>query len=251
MKVQFFPKPVSSRRGRCCVCVSTVGALTLKPSAYLSRPWETTEITVFNHLDGSGSLQLHRRGTGVVKFTSSTWLTDRTRFSYDGYRRQRLTEPYVRGGRVTWPVALAAWWTHLAGRRRFEFEVDASTGSFFFWLYRVYTAVGDRRGRPVGVALDGGSAPAGVYHGAFGLAGAARADLVLPGWLPHEEEGHLRGPVGATSTWLTAAAGFQLGGSPRRGYSPGVFAGGSDGVARRVGRAVLQVSPLQRVLAGW
>lgn len=207
---------------------------------------------MFNHLDGVGTLQLHRRGTTVVKFTSSTWLTDRTRFSYDGYRRQRLTTPLVRGVQVSWPAALSAWWAHLAGRRSFEFEVDPSTGSFFFWLYRVYTAVADRRGRRVRVVFDGGASTVGVYHGAFGLAGVAQAGLVLPAWLPHEEEGHLRGPTGAATVWSVAAAGFQLGGSPRSPtYSAGLFGGASDALPRRSARAVLQVSPLQRLLAGW
>lgn len=231
----------------CC----RVGALTLKPSAYASRPWETTEVAVFNHLDGVGSLFFHLRGGRVVKVTSPGWLTDRTRFSYDGYRRQRLVAPLVGGHPVGWPAGVTRWWDYLAGQYRFVFEVDPSTGPYFFWLARLYAAATDGRGRSVGVTLDGGPARAGVYHGAFGLPAAAAADLVLPGCLPHEEEGYLRYPVGGATLFGLAAAAAQLVGRPAARYLPAVYAAATDGRPRRGAAALLQVSPLQRVLAGW
>jgi hypothetical protein len=227
-----------------------LGALTLKPSAYSSRPWETTEVSVFNHLEGNGSVSFHLRGGRVIKVTSPGWLTDRARFSYDGHRRQRFVTPLVRGVPVSWPTGLTRWWDYLVGGHRFEFDVDPSTGGYFFWLFRVYSAVADRRGRPVGVSFDGGGSTSGVYHGAFGLSGVAHADVALPACLPHEEEGHLRHPTGGVTLFLFAAAGFQLVGSPRP-YRFGMFDSAADGHPRRVGHALLQVSPLQRVLAGW
>jgi hypothetical protein len=226
-----------------------VGALTLKPSAYVSRPWETTEVSVFNHLDGRGFLFFHLRGGRVLKVTSPGWLTDRARFSYDGYRRQRLVTPLVSGRPTSWPAGLARWWDYLAGGHRFEFDVDPSTGGYFFWLFRVYSAVADRRGRSVGVSFDGAT-PAEVYHGAFGLTGVSAAEVALPACLPHEEEGHLRHPTGGSTVFATAAAGFQLGATPV-GYRLGQFDAPADGYPRRTGSALLQVSPLQRVLAGW
>lgn len=227
-----------------------MGALTLKPSAYVSRPWETTELVVFNHLDGVGDLRFHRRGGRVVSITSPGWLTDVTRFSYDGHRRQRLVTPVVDGRPVSWPVGITRWWDYLAGSNRFEFEVDSSTGSYFFWFFRVYAALDDRRGRPTPVSFDGGTSRPAVYHGAFGLAGVTAADLALPACLPHEEEGHLRHPTGAVTLFAAAAGVFQLP-RPARGYRWNDFVSATEVYPRRRGRALLQVSPLQRVLAGW
>ncbi len=226
-----------------------MGALTLKPSAYVSRPWETTELAVFNHLEGTGSLFFHLRGGRVMKITSPGWLTDRARFSYDGHRRQRLVTPLVDGVPTGWPAGLTRWWNYLAGRRSFEFEVDPSTGVYFFWLFRVYSSLGDRRGRSLVVSFDG-AAPAEVYHGAFGLSRVAEARLALPACLPHEEEGHLRHPTGATTLFALAAGTFQLG-YKKTFYRSARFDSAADGVSRRPAFALLQVSPLQRVLAGW
>lgn len=248
MKVQIFPK-LTHRRRRSSRFFR-VGALTLKPSAYVTRPWETTELAVFNHLEGAGSLFFHLRGGRVMKVTAPGWLTDRARFSYDGHRRQRLVTPLLDGVPTGWPTALTRWWDYLVvRRRRFEFEVDPSTGSYFSWLFRVYSLLDDRRGRPLAVSFDGG-ARAEVYHGAFGLPRVAHARLALPGCLPHEEEGHLRHPTGATTLFALAAGTFQLG-HREVSYRAGRFDSAVDGVPRRCTAALLQVSPLQRVLAGW
>lgn len=214
----------------------------MKPSAYVSRPWETTEVTV--PVDGV-SLVYHVRGTRVVKVTGPGWLTDRTRFSYDGFRRQRLVTPLVEGVPVGWPVAVTAWWTLLGGRPRWSFQVDSSTGGDFGWLFKLYTRVGDRRGRIARVVRDTSLGGAHVYHGAYGLPGVTHARVALPGGLPHE--GVLPGPVrGAAPELVTAGVNLF---APARGYTlvtPGDLA--------RVGgpaRALFRVSPLHRVLGGW
>ena len=249
MKDQIFPK-LDPPTPLFVLIFSCVGALTLKPSAYVARPWETTELVVFNHLEGTGSFSFHLRGGRVIKITSSGWLTDRARFSYDGHRRQRLATPLFDGVPVAWPAALARWWDYLVvDRRCFEFEVDSSTGSYFSWLFRVYSLLDDRRGRPLAVSFDGGVC-AEVYHGAFGLPRVVHARLTLPGCLPYEEEGYLRHPSGATTLFALAAGIFQLG-HFGVSYRATRFDSAVDAVPRRLSAALLQVSPLQRVLAGW
>lgn len=208
-------------------------------------------MALFDHLTGVGTVRFHLRGGRPVGVTAPGWLTDRVRFSYDGYRRQRLVTPLVRATPVAWPAGVARWWGYLAGGRRFVYEVDATTGAYFFWLARLYALAGDPRGRPAGVTHDGGGAAAGVYHGAYGLPAAGAADLVLPGCLPHEEEAHLRGPTGGSTLFAAAAAAAQLVGRPRGGYAWSFGVGPREDRPRRVGRALLQVSPLQRVLSGW
>lgn len=219
-----------------------MGALTLKPSAYVSRPWETTEVT--RNLHGE-TLVYHVRGTRVVKVTGPGWLTDRTRFSYDGFRRQRLVTPLVGGVTATWAAALAGWWTLMGTRPNWVFQTDGSTSADFGWLFKLYTRLGDRRGRPARVGRDVSLAVCHVYHGAYGLPGVTLAGVAFPGELPHE--GVLPGPTRAAAFDLTVA-GVNLF-APSRGYSltpPGEL-------SRPAGpaRALFRVSPLQRVLAGW
>ena len=82
-----------------------VGALTSKPYAFTARPWElrkTNSIDVMNAL-GSNIVVHHRAGDvmriqpRVNEDINEEWIDDRTRFAYDGLRRQRLVTPMIRG----------------------------------------------------------------------------------------------------------------------------------------------------------
>jgi hypothetical protein len=80
-----------------------VGALTSKPYAFTARPWELSHIQHLDLTDSMGSnLSLHVAGQRVFRVLpivnatlNEEWLSDRARFSYDGFRLQRLLSPLV------------------------------------------------------------------------------------------------------------------------------------------------------------
>ncbi|MEO1778913.1 MAG: NADH-quinone oxidoreductase subunit NuoG [Pseudomonadota bacterium] len=95
-----------------------VGALVSKPYAFTARPWELTKTESVDVMDALGSsIRVDTKGREVMRFlplnhdgTNEEWISDKTRFVWDGLRRQRLDKPYVReGGKLrpaTWPEAL-------------------------------------------------------------------------------------------------------------------------------------------------
>jgi NADH-quinone oxidoreductase subunit G len=81
-----------------------VGALTSKPFAFTARSWELTKTESVDVLDAVGSnIRVDSRGPEVMRVlprlnedVNEEWISDKTRFSYDGLKRQRLDRPYVR-----------------------------------------------------------------------------------------------------------------------------------------------------------
>lgn len=104
--------------------VCPVGALTSKPYAFTARPWETRKTESIDVLDAVGSnIVVSTRGGEVMRVmprlnedVNEEWISDKTRFAYDGLKRQRLTQPLVKddSGQLTptsWEDAL----TRVAG----------------------------------------------------------------------------------------------------------------------------------------
>ena len=86
-----------------------VGALTSKPYAFTARPWELTKTESIDVMDALGSnIRVDAKGREVMRIlprnhdgVNEEWLADRSRFIWDGLRRQRLDRPYMReGGRL-------------------------------------------------------------------------------------------------------------------------------------------------------
>nr|XP_022305803.1 NADH-ubiquinone oxidoreductase 75 kDa subunit, mitochondrial-like [Crassostrea virginica]XP_022305805.1 NADH-ubiquinone oxidoreductase 75 kDa subunit, mitochondrial-like [Crassostrea virginica] len=81
-----------------------VGALTSKPYAFTARPWETRKVESVDVLDAVGSnIVVSTRSGEVMRILprmneeiNEEWISDKTRFAYDGLKRQRLTFPYVK-----------------------------------------------------------------------------------------------------------------------------------------------------------
>jgi NADH-quinone oxidoreductase subunit G len=97
-----------------------VGALTSRPYAFQARPWELSKTETVDVMDAVGSaIRVDTRGREVMRILPRTnddineeWISDKTRFVWDGLRTQRLDQPYVRqNGRLrpaSWPEAFAA-----------------------------------------------------------------------------------------------------------------------------------------------
>lgn len=84
--------------------ICPVGALTNKPNAFHARSWEYKKTQSIDVLDGVGSaIQIDSRDNEVFRILplenddiNECWISDKTRFSYDGLLNQRLDTPYIR-----------------------------------------------------------------------------------------------------------------------------------------------------------
>ena len=96
-----------------------VGALTSRPYAFTARPWELKKTESIDVMDALGSnIRVDTRGREVMRVmprlhddVNEEWISDKTRFIWDGLRTQRLDQPYVRrNGRLqaaSWQEAFA------------------------------------------------------------------------------------------------------------------------------------------------
>lgn len=81
-----------------------VGALTSKPYSFHARPWELTKTESIDVMDAVGSaIRVDTRGREVMRIqprlneaVNEEWISDKTRFIWDGLKTQRLDRPYVR-----------------------------------------------------------------------------------------------------------------------------------------------------------
>jgi len=81
-----------------------VGALTSQPYEFKARPWELTKTETIDAMDAVGSnIRVDSRGREVMRILPRThedvneeWISDKTRFVWDGLKVQRLDRPYIR-----------------------------------------------------------------------------------------------------------------------------------------------------------
>ena len=107
--------------------ICPVGALTSKPYAFVSRPWELHKTDSVDVMDAVGTpIRVDARGPEVLRILprindeiNDEWLADKSRFSIDGLKRRRLDKPWVRrDGKLqpaSWPEAFAAIADRLRG----------------------------------------------------------------------------------------------------------------------------------------
>ena len=81
-----------------------VGALTSAPYEFKARPWELRKTDTIDAMDALGSnIRVDARGSEVMRILPRThedvneeWISDKTRFVWDGLKTQRLDQPYIR-----------------------------------------------------------------------------------------------------------------------------------------------------------
>jgi len=81
-----------------------VGALTSKPYAFSARPWELKSFESIDTLDAvCSNIRIDTRGYEIMRVLPSLneelneeWLNDKSRFSFDGLKRQRLCDPLLK-----------------------------------------------------------------------------------------------------------------------------------------------------------
>ncbi len=98
----YLEKTIESELSGNVIDLCPVGALTSKPYAFKSRPWELTKTETFDVFDGVGSsIRIDTRGKKVLRVlprineeTNEEWISDKTRFAIDGLSSQRLDNVY-------------------------------------------------------------------------------------------------------------------------------------------------------------
>lgn len=85
-----------------------VGALTSKPYAFTARPWEIKSVETIDVHDSVGSnIRINFKETEIFRILpalndslNEEWISDKTRFSFDGLKRQRIGTPFLKKGSV-------------------------------------------------------------------------------------------------------------------------------------------------------
>ena len=116
----YLEKSLTSELSGNVIDLCPVGALTSKPYAFNARPWELRKTESIDVMDAMGAaIRVDARGPTVMRILprvneeiNEEWISDKTRFVWDGLGRQRLDKPYVRENgalkAATWDEALKA-----------------------------------------------------------------------------------------------------------------------------------------------
>ena len=195
-----------------------VGALTNRPYSFTARPWELRKYNSIDVMDALGSsTRVDVRGREVMRIlprnhddVNEEWLADRSRFVWDGLRRQRLDRPYVRrGGKLTpatWAEAFAAVTEAVKGA---DGQIAALAGDLVsvepMWaLKRLMESLGSDRFE---CRQDDAKLPAGnrsAYVGTARIADIDHADAILVvGSNPRDEAPILNARI--RKAWLHGA----------------------------------------------
>jgi len=114
----YLNKAISSELQGNIIDLCPVGALTSKPYEFKARAWELRKTETIDVMDAVGSnIRVDARGREVMRIlprinedVNEEWISDKTRFVWDGLKTQRLDQPYVRDmGKLrpaTWDEAL-------------------------------------------------------------------------------------------------------------------------------------------------
>jgi len=189
---------VSNMQGN-IIDLCPVGALVSKPYAFTARPWELTKTETIDVMDALGSnIRVDTKGREVMRIqprnndgVNEEWISDKTRFVWDGLRRQRLDKPYIRvNGKLrpaSWPEALETAARAMKGKKVAGLIGDLVPVEAAFSLKQLVEGLGGR----VECRTDGARLPAGNRSAYVGNASIADIDsakrILLIGTNPREE----------------------------------------------------------------
>ncbi|MDQ2066668.1 NADH-quinone oxidoreductase subunit NuoG [Xinfangfangia sp. CPCC 101601] len=169
-----------------------VGALTSKPYAFTARPWELTKTESIDVMDALGSnIRIDTKGREVMRIlprnhdgVNEEWISDKTRFIWDGLRRQRLDVPYVReNGRLrkaTWGEALEKAAAAMKGRKTVGLVGDLASVEATYSLKQLIESLGGKvEARTDGARLPIGNRSAYVGNARIEDIDAAKSVLII------------------------------------------------------------------------
>lgn len=192
-----------------------VGALTSKPYAFTARPWELGKTESIDVMDALGSnIRVDTKGREVMRIlprnhdgVNEEWISDKTRFVWDGLRRQRLDTPYIREAgklrKASWGEALKAVAAAMKGRKVAGLVGDLAPVEAAFSLKMLIEGMGGR----VECRTDGARLPAGNRSAYVGNAAIEDIDnaksILLVGCNPRDEAPVLNARI--RKAWLQGA----------------------------------------------
>ena len=193
-----------------------VGALTSKPYAFTARPWELTKTETIDVMDALGSnIRVDTKGREVMRIlprnhdgVNEEWISDKTRFVWDGLRRQRLDRPYVRENGKLRPAS----WEEALGKAAGAIKGAAKLTGLIGDLVSVEAAFAlkalvEGPGGQVESRTDGTKLPAGNRSAYVGTAQIEDIDtakfIQLIGTNPREEAPVLNARI--RKAWLNGA----------------------------------------------
>lgn len=192
-----------------------VGALVSKPYAFTARPWELTKTESIDVMDALGAnIRVDTKGREVMRLlprnhdgVNEEWISDKTRFVWDGLRRQRLDTPYIRENgklrKAGWDEALKAAAVAIAGRKVAGLVGDLASTEVAFSLKKLI----EGQGGVVECRVDNAKLPSGNRSGYVGNAAIEDIDsaemILLIGTNPEIESPVLNARI--RKAWLNGA----------------------------------------------
>lgn len=199
----YLEKTLDSEMSGNVVDLCPVGALTSKPYAFTARSWELKHTQSIDVMDALGSnIRVDTRGAAVMRILprlheeiNEEWISDKTRYVFDGLKSRRLDKVYVRKNKKlaesSWADAFKAIKKNLSGIK--GSEIAALTGDLadmesMAALKDLMSSLGSKRVecRQDGAALDASTRAGYVMN--TGITGVEDADyLLLVGTNPRME----------------------------------------------------------------
>lgn len=189
----YLEKSLDSELSANVIDLCPVGALTSKPYAFVSRPWELVKTESIDVLDAVGAaIRVDARQTEVLRVlprlnedVNEEWLADKSRYACDGLMRQRLDRPYLReNGKLreaSWDEAFGAIAAKVKGTsadRVAAIAGDLCDTESMFALQQMMGALGSAN---IDCRQDGAkiAGPRGSYVMNTGIAALENADAIL------------------------------------------------------------------------
>ncbi|MGY6706435.1 NADH-quinone oxidoreductase subunit NuoG [Roseinatronobacter sp.] len=216
-----------------------VGALVSKPYSFTARPWELTKTETIDVMDALGSsIRVDTKGREVMRIlprnhdgVNEEWLSDKSRYVWDGLKRQRLDRPYIReNGKLrpaTWPEALDAAANAIKGKKLAGLVGDLASVEAAYALKLLV----EGQGGTVECRTDGSKLAAGNRSAYVGTATIEDIDhakrIYLIGTNPRAEAPVLNARI--RKAWLAGADITRVG--PAIDLTYDVIEGGTDRAA--------------------
>ncbi len=172
-----------------------VGALTSKPNRFEFRPWELNKTESIDVMDALGSaIRVDTRGREVMRIlprineaVNEEWISDKTRFIWDGLKTQRLDRPYVRQGNslkpATWPEAFDAIATAVAKTSGDKIGAIAGDLASVEEMFALKTLMGELGSENIDCRQDGTALDPSLGRGSYifnpGIERIEEADALL------------------------------------------------------------------------
>lgn len=190
----YLEKTLDSEMSGNVVDLCPVGALTSKPYAFTARSWELKHTQSIDVMDAVGSnIRVDTRGAAVMRFLprlheeiNEEWISDKTRYAYDGLKARRLDAAYVRKGKklaeASWNNAFAAVKKALKGVKGNEIAAIVGDLADMESMTALKDLMGTLGSDRIECRQDGSHVESGTRAGYImnsGIAGVEDADYLL------------------------------------------------------------------------